>query len=414
MRTSTRVCLVANVALALQLMSSPADARPATPAPMLPAPTGSVVHVSSEPQLQAAVHRLQSDTTIVVAPGTYVLTSTLWISGTFTNIGIRGATGDRDDVVLVGAGMAPQSDRGVPFGIWTGGDVQDVTIANLTIRDIYQHPIMLNPGTQKPRIHNVHLVDAGEQFIKGNLDSGGGGVNDGVVEYSVMEYTTTAPSSYTNGIDVLGGANWIIRNNEFRNIVAPPGQLAGPSVLMWRHARDTLTEGNLFVNCARGIAYGLDDTPFEHDGGIIRNNFFFRSSAQPGDVAIYVGNSPNTQVLNNTIFVSGTYGSPIEYRFPAATGVVIANNILDGVVLARDGATGTETSNVTGAGAALFVNAAEGDLHLAASASAAIDRGTTLSNVLEDWDGDARPQGIAYDIGADEIGAAGGRLPIDR
>jgi len=397
-----------------EVIGSRADARPATPAPPLPAPTGSVVRVSSEPQLQAAIRGLRSNTTIVVAPGTYVLTRTLWIQGPLANIGIRGATDNRDDVVLVGAGMEPASDRGVPFGIWTGGGVRDVTIANLTIRDIYQHPIMLNPGTQKPHIYNVHLVDAGEQFIKGNLDSAGGGVNDGIVEHSIIEYTTTAASFYTNGIDVLGGANWIIRDNEFRNIVAPPGQLAGPSVLMWRHSRDTLTEGNLFVNCARGISYGLDETAFDHEGGIIRNNFFVRSAGQPGDVAIYVGNSPNTQVLNNTVFVSGSYASPIEYRFPGTTGVVIANNLLDGVVSARDGATGTETTNVTGAGAAFFVNTTAGDLHLTAAAVAAIDSGTTLPNVLEDWDGEARPQGAAYDVGADEVKAVGTGSPLDR
>src|SRR5262249_11825844 len=42
------------------------------------------------------------------------------------------------------------------------------------------------------------------------------------------------------------------------------------------------------------------------------------------------------------------------------------------------------------------------DLHLAASATAAIDRGATVSSVTNDWDGQTRPIGHAYDIGADE------------
>ena len=37
----------------------------------------------------------------------------------------------------------------------------------------------------------------------------------------------------------------------------------------------------------------------DHAGGLIRNNFFHRTSSQPGDVAISVADSPNTQVLNN-------------------------------------------------------------------------------------------------------------------
>jgi hypothetical protein len=230
-------------------------------------------------------------------------------------------------------------------------------------------------------------------------------VNNGIVEYSVMEYVTTAKDDYTNGVDVHTGANWIIRHNLFRNIVSPAGQkLAGPAVLMWNHSRDTLTEGNTFLNCARGISYGLLERTggSDHVGGVIRNNFFYRSSNQPGDVGIEVADSPDTRVLNNTVFVSGTYRTPIEYRFPGTVGVVLTNNLLDGVILARDGAKGTERTNLSGATSTMFVDAAAGNLHLSASATAAIDRGTALKEVVDDWDGMPRPQGAGYDIGADE------------
>ncbi len=58
----------------------------------------------------------------------------------------------------------------MPFGIWTGVGVDGITIANLTIRDLYFHPIIFNDGTENPRVYNVHLIDAGEQFIKVNPD----------------------------------------------------------------------------------------------------------------------------------------------------------------------------------------------------------------------------------------------------
>jgi hypothetical protein len=109
-------------------------------------------------------------------------------------------------------------------------------------------------------------------------------------------------------------------------------------------------------------------------------------------------------VLNNTVYVSGTYRTPIEYRFSGATGVVLTNNLLDGVILARDGAKGTERTNVGGATSTMFVDAASGNLHLASSAIAAMDRGTALNEVVDDWDGMPRPQGGGYDIGADEYG----------
>jgi hypothetical protein len=395
------------VALAL-ILPAAAHARSTQSPPPLPAPAGAVVNVSTDAQLQAAVRNITSNTTIVLAPGTYALSSTLYINGTFSNVGLRGATNNRDDVVLVGSGMTTAGNGSVPYGIWTGGNVQGVTIANLTIRDVYYHPIIFNGGTQSPRVYNVHLINAGQQFIKSNPDGQGGGVNNGIVEYSVIEYTSVARDEYTNGVDVHTGNGWIVRHNLFRNIVSPPGMLAGPAVLMWNHSINATVEGNSFVNCARGVALGLiDQNPgTDNSGGIIRNNFFFRTSQQSGDNAIGLADSPNTQVLNNTIFLSGTYSSPIEYRFAGTSGAVIANNITDGIISARDGATGTVQNNLIGARADLFVNAAQGDLHLAATATSAIDRGATVPTVTEDWDGEQRPGGAAYDIGADERGAS--------
>jgi uncharacterized protein (DUF2147 family) len=393
--------------LAATLVPGALHARSVSSVPPLAAPPGTIVNVSTEPQLQAAISQLKSGTTIVLAPGTYQLSKTIYFNGTFSNVGIRGATNNRDDVVIVGAGMTNANYGNVPFGIWTGGNIQGITIANLTIRAVYQHPIIFNAGTQSPRVYNVHLIDAGQQFLKSNPDASGVGAGQGDVEYSIFEYTTTAPSDYTNAIDIHGGANWTIRHNLFRNIVAPSGLLAGPAILAWNHSSGTITEGNTFLNCARGIAYGLQDiSGSDHSGGIIRNNFFYRSSGQPGDVAIQVADSPNTQVLNNTVLVSGTYPSPIEYRFAGTTGVVIANNLLDGAVSARDGAKGTTQNNLTTATAAMFVNPATGDLHLKSTATAAIDHGVAQANVTDDWDGDARPSGAAPDIGADEYGGS--------
>ena len=60
------------------------DTQAASPdsAPPLPAPSGNVVRVSTEPELQAAVRNLASDTTILIAPGTYHLTNMLlhWLN----------------------------------------------------------------------------------------------------------------------------------------------------------------------------------------------------------------------------------------------------------------------------------------------------------------------------------------------
>jgi hypothetical protein len=398
--------VLAAFAIALNVMARVAVAGPATPAPPLPPPTGTVVNVSTVSQLQNAVAAIASNTTIVIATGTYNLTTTLYINGTFTNVGIRGATNNREDVVLVGKGMTAAHDGGVPFGIWIGGNVTGVTIANLTVRDIYNHPIMLNAGAQSPLIHNVRVVNAGQQLIKANPNGSGGGVDNGIVEYSVLEYDTTSRDDYTNGVDVHTGDNWIIRHNLFRNIRAPQGQLAGPAILMWNGSTGTVVDGNTFINCQREIALGLiERTPNDHTGGIVRNNFIYRNV--PGDSAIYVADSPNTQVLHNTIFISGTYNNPIEYRFPHTTGTIITNNILDGTIAARDGATGAVSGNFTSATAALFVSPGTGDLHLKPSAAAVLNKvAAPPANAGVDWDGQTRPVG-STDIGADELAGSG-------
>jgi hypothetical protein len=197
------------------------------------------------------------------------------------------------------------------------------------------------------------------------------------------------------------GDNWIIRHNLFRNLRAPVGQLAGPAILMWNGSTNTLVDGNTFIECQREIALGLiERTPNDHTGGVIRNNFVYRSL--PGDSAIYVADSPGTQVLHNSILISRTYANPIEFRFPHTTGVVIANNVLDGNVAARDGATGAVAGNYTNAIVGFFANPAPGDLHLTPLATVLLNQVIAVpANAPVDWDGQPRPAGSA-DIGADE------------
>jgi hypothetical protein len=387
---------------AVALLFAPllAHAGPWIPAPLLPPPSGRIVHVSTAAQLQSAVASIESNTTIVIAPGTYALSAPLNINGSFTDVGIRGATNNREDVVLVGKGMSGADDGGTPFGIWVGGNVRGVTIANLTIRDVYNHAIILNAGAQSPLLHNLRLVNAGQQIVKANPDGAGGGVDNGIVQYSVIEYEMTSRDDYTNGVDVHTGDNWIIRHNLFRNIRSPQG-LAGPAILMWNASTNTLVDGNTFLNCQREIALGLiERTPDDHTGGIVRNNFIYRSV--PGDTAIYVADSPQTQVLHNSILISRTYANPIEYRFANTTGVVIANNLLDGAIASRDGASGTVSGNYLNATAGLFMNAEVGDLHVTEGATAVLNQVTAVPmHASLDWDGHERPAGAA-DIGADE------------
>ncbi len=109
-------------------------------------------------------------------------------------------------------------------------------------------------------------------------------------------------------------------------------------------------------------------------------------------------------ILNNTIVGPTTRG--ITYSNTALTGSNFDNNIVISASGSYYSGTGLSQSNglyATSAGTSIFVNAASGDYHLKAG-SAAIDAGlnTSSSGVVDDIEGDSRPNGSAYDIGAYE------------
>ena len=186
--------------------------------------------------------------------------------------------------------------------------------------------------------------------------------------------------------------------------------LWNPAVLVWNHSTNTLTERNTFINVDRAIAYGLHDkTGSDHQGGIIRNNFIY---VQPGlmsqsrkagsDAQIIVWDSPGTRVFHNTILTNGNVFKAIEVRFNTA-GAEIRNNLTDAPLGARDGGTYSQSGNLLTATASMFVNPTDGNLHLKDTAMAVIDKAPALPSVVDDIDGNPRPSGAAYDIGADEF-----------
>jgi hypothetical protein len=374
----------------------------ANPKPLPASNPAQTVTVSNVSQLINAVNNLQSGQTISIEAGTYDLagvTDALYVPQDISDWAIRGATGNRDDVVIRGAGMSGS----VRFGFWIGNSPRG-TIADLTIDGVRDHGIIANPGAHDMLYHGLRIVDSGDQFIKSNPVSAGNGNNRGIVQYSIFEYRTTDNNDYTNGVDVHGGDDWIIRYNLFKNFLSPVGQaVAGPAILMWNGSTNTLVEGNTFINTARGISLGLiDASGFDHQGGVIRNNMFYRDAglAPAVDVPIFVADSPGTAIYHNTVYLNDGYPNAIEYRFSSSNNIDIRNNLTNRAIVSRDGASGTQSGNVTNAGASLFVNVSGGDLHLVSTASV-IDQGTTVAGVTTDLDGETRDS--TPDIGADEF-----------
>jgi pectate lyase len=180
---------------------------PALPssAAILPPPPIDAIYVDTVAKLDSAIANLQSNQTIVVQPGTYPLTRTLFIGKDrqVQNVTIRGATNDFNDVVIKGLGMNGPYVSTLAHGI-SVYNAQNVTIANLSVGDVYYHALDLQgiQGADRVNIYHCRLFDAGQQIIKSS--SGGGGVDDVRLEYSLIEYSV-AP----NVLDHGGGTGYV-------------------------------------------------------------------------------------------------------------------------------------------------------------------------------------------------------------
>jgi MYXO-CTERM domain-containing protein len=109
----------------------------------------------------------------------------------------------------------------------------------------------------------------------------------------------------------------------------------------------------------------------------------------------------NLFIRNNIIVGNG--GADIEVS--RATSVTVENNLLSTAVSNAIGAALTASNNTLAD--PRFVNAAGNDYHLQ-SGSPAIDQAVGTDVAAVDYDGRARPFGVAADLGAYEFGAAPG------
>ena len=360
--------------------------------PPLPTPTNPIITVSTESELRQLAHDAAPGTTILIKPGRYNLSSLIHIVN--KDISLRGSTGNRDDVILDFGGKS--SDN---FGILVEAD--DITIADLTIRNSSDHGISIQ-GVDRPTLYNLHVLDTFDQLIKVNPAADGS--EDGLLACSRLEYTTTAPDDYTNGISAHQAHRWVVRDNQWYRIRGV-NSTTGPTILFWSGSTDTIVERNLIVDSYRGIAFGNPShNDIDHTGGIVRNNMIYFSQAH--DVAIEMIHAQGWLVAYNTALLSNpstglTWG--MEARFMDSQGTFAYNLTNMPIWADRDGAQGVVTGNLTSAQPSWFVDPQIADLHLRATTVKAIDQGSSMPQVIADYDGDIRPIGTAPDIGADEF-----------
>lgn len=358
-----------------------------------------LVLAADDPDWEQQIADAPSGTEILLQDGEYLLDRYTVYMGN-SDVTVRSLSGNRGAVIIRGLGYTAGENEGFMIA------ADRITIADITVHQMVHHAVSMKPGSEadgsldSTYLYNLHLYDIGTQHIKGSR----GGDNTGaLVACSSIGYTSGgAVGDYNGGIDIHRGVDVVIRDNRFYNITGdgtgcnvavPTGSchyISAPAVYMG-DSRDTLVERNIVTDSFRGISLGLIDG---HTGGIVRNNFVYRSSS--GDMGISIENSVNTLVEHNTVLVEGYIG-PIEVR--GGSGHTIRNNLSNAPVWLRDGAADIiRQGNIEFATDDDFV--APGDPHLHAG-SVAIGSGVAATGVTADIDGDLRSG--RWDVGADHF-----------
>ena len=380
---------------------------------LFPVAHADTVVVSTVSKLQNAVSTANSnggDRVILVADGTYTLSSGLYISA--PNVTIAGQSGDRNSVIIEGDAMSSSASVGNVITV----AASNFTLEHVTLQKSRNHLIQIRGerNADSPTIRHCILRDAYEQIVKVSVNTSNTSVSsdNGVVEDCLFEYTAgIGPQYYIGGIDAHSAENWVVRNNTFRDIISPSNTVAEYAIHFWNDSANNLVENNLIINCDRGIGFGLNSRG--NVGGTIRNNMIYHADnrGQFADTGISIHNSPNTSIYNNTIYMEHGYPNAIEYRFSGTTNVQITNNLVNKAIRDQNGASGTESSNIENASSSWFVNVSTGDLHLSGEISQVVDQGQSIAGLNSDFDGDVRPSGAGFDIGADEYSASAARRP---
>jgi hypothetical protein len=328
-------------------------------------------------------------------------------------VSLRGASGDPTKVVLSGKGWDSEDKQDDILRI---GNCENITVACITFTDCHAYGVKVQAEDSPKNIHiyNCHFRDIGTRAVKGSGSAGrgGSGARGGSIRYCRFENTKIPPAhwlyggNYISAIDMMALDGWTISDNVFKNIKGRTGG-ARAAVFIWVLSKNVTVERNLIIDCDRGVAFGNPSVSTSNVGsdeshvqnGICRNNFIV-----PGpDAGIELWWVDGAKIYNNTIWRWEGKGRGIRCG-TRLKNVHVANNLVRGQILNESGGAGGELrleKNVAGPLDDYFVNPAEGDLHLTARATAALDAAIPFPEVTDDFDGLLR--GSRPNIGAAEF-----------
>lgn len=247
---------------------------------------------------------------------------------------------------------------------------------------VLEHGIYISNSSDYPtirgnRLHHNHSCGL---HMNGDISMGG----DGIISYGVVE----------------------------ANIIYENGSGGGSAINMDGVTHTMIRNNLLYSNHASGISiYQIDGGSGSHHNQVLNNTILIASD---GRWAINITDTvdTNNRLVNNILYTAHSYrgsiliASPTPAGFQSDYNVVMDRFSTDGgdtrISLSAWQALGYDIHSILATPLQLFFNPTTADYHLL-SGSPAIDHGFALLEVTQDLEGNPRPSGTAFDIGAYEF-----------
>ncbi len=245
-------------------------------------------------------------------------------------------------------------------------------------------------GSRGFEVRNNLVVDCQKEGIDAK-----DGSSDGIITQNVVE-RPRAVGIYVDAWDKPTHDMLVSRNRVFDSIESNGFALASEMGGLLSNIR---LENNLAYH---NHTYGIEvsaccSTHHPMDGIVIVNNTLYGNGVGWGGGIIQDNpQAQNVVIRNNLVSQNLTFQIAVVAAAPPDS-VVVDHNLIDGYRGYEDEVYGADYL----AGDAGFLNLAALDFHLSPT-SAAIDQGSPVDAPTADFDGDPRPSGNGYDIGADE------------
>jgi len=313
------------------------------------------ITVQSSKEIMSAITTSIADTSINILPGTYKF------SGNYLEFKAKGSK--YAPIVLKANKLG---DVIFEMDTYEGFLISSpyIVIENIIFRgmknksDSQEHAIHLTKDADFIDIRHNEFINF-NAHIKSNgifTKDGVGHFPDNVVIqhnnfYNEWKRNTLSPAS---PIDVVGGKNWVIKNNFIADFGKYGRKCEGITygLFLKGASENGIIENNLIAcewnvphtspndvrigislgNGGTGQKFCMDKTcSFEHKGGIIRNNTIINCQ---NDVAIYINKGKETKISAN--YIANSLGIDVRYQ---ASSAKIYDNLIDGRIKNTNGAT---------------------------------------------------------------------------